>query len=74
MSKQKLAFLIVLVCFFMLSFANRATCYPLVESPIEETEEDKEAPEERKLVFFGDFRIDTKDSSSRASLPETATA
>lgn len=57
MSKQKLAFLIVLVCFFMLSFTNRATCYPLVESPIGETEEDKEAPEERKLVFFGDFRI-----------------
>ncbi len=57
MSRKKLAFLIVLVCFLMLFFTHWATCYPLVESAFAGTEEEKEVPEERKLEFFGDFRI-----------------
>ena len=57
MSKQKLAFLIVLVCFLTLSFSHRATCYPLIEIAIGGTEEEKDVPEERKLEFFGDFRL-----------------
>jgi len=58
MSRSRSAFLFALVYFFTLSFIGEYTyCYPVVGSAIAETEEEKDASDERKLEFFGDFRI-----------------
>ena len=57
MSRQRLAFLIALLFFLTLFFTQGATCFPLVGSAIDETDEEKGAPEESKFSFFGDFRL-----------------